>query len=166
MIASIRLGVCSQHLPVRFRVLSNGGFLVHRSHYGAKVNKSWRVKELIPRSIPDPPYVEEKHVRGLPKVAPLVRVTIGDGSSFVASDLAEYLSDKGTDHLRAAPHDPQTQGKIEPSRQITLQSLAGNGWHQTMKNRVLLENYFIPGDLERQSAHSSTITTPFDTTRA
>ena len=23
-------------------------------------------------------------------------------------------------------------------------------WHQTMKNRVLLENYFSPGDLERQ----------------
>jgi hypothetical protein len=23
-------------------------------------------------------------------------------------------------------------------------------WHQTMKNRVLLENYFLPGDLERQ----------------
>ena len=23
-------------------------------------------------------------------------------------------------------------------------------WHQTLKNRVLLENYFLPGDLERQ----------------
>jgi hypothetical protein len=23
-------------------------------------------------------------------------------------------------------------------------------WHQTMKNRVLLEHYFLPGDLERQ----------------
>jgi putative transposase len=32
---------------------------------------------------------------------------------------------------------PQTQGKIER-------------WHQTMKNRVLLENYYLPGDLERQ----------------
>jgi hypothetical protein len=36
-----------------------------------------------------------------------------------------------------APHHPQTQGKIQR-------------WHQTMKNRVLLENYFLPGDLERQ----------------
>ena len=25
-------------------------------------------------------------------------------------------------------------------------------WHQTMKNRVLLEHYFLPGDLERQIA--------------
>ena len=32
---------------------------------------------------------------------------------------------------------PQTQGKIER-------------WHQTLKNRILLENYFLPGDLENQ----------------
>ena len=41
------------------------------------------------------------------------------------------------DHVRGAPFHPQTQGKIER-------------WHQTMKNRVLLENYYLPGDLERQ----------------
>ncbi|WP_445809881.1 integrase core domain-containing protein, partial [Yoonia sp.] len=40
-------------------------------------------------------------------------------------------------HIRGAPFHPQTQGKIER-------------WHQTMKNRVLLENYYLPGDLERQ----------------
>jgi hypothetical protein len=32
---------------------------------------------------------------------------------------------------------PQTQGKIER-------------WHQTLKNRILLQNYFLPGDLEAQ----------------
>jgi transposase InsO family protein len=32
-----------------------------------------------------------------------------------------------------------TQGKIER-------------WHQTLKNRILLENYFLPGDLETQIA--------------
>ena len=26
----------------------------------------------------------------------------------------------------------------------------GVGQHQTLKNRILLENYFLPGDLERQ----------------
>jgi len=62
---------------------------------------------------------------------------MASGSSFVAADLADYLEDKGMDHVRGAPHHPQTQGKIER-------------WHQTMKNRVLLENYFLPGDLERQ----------------
>ena len=38
-------------------------------------------------------------------------------------------------HSRGAPYHPQTQGKIER-------------WHQTLKNRILLENYFLPGDLE------------------
>jgi putative transposase len=36
-----------------------------------------------------------------------------------------------------APHHPQTQGKIER-------------WHQTLKNRILLEHYYLPGDLEAQ----------------
>jgi hypothetical protein len=40
-------------------------------------------------------------------------------------------------HVRGAPLHPQTQGKIER-------------WHQTLKNRILLENYFLPGDLEAQ----------------
>ena len=38
---------------------------------------------------------------------------------------------------RGAPYHPQTQGKIER-------------WHQTLKNRILLENYYLPGDLEAQ----------------
>jgi putative transposase len=39
--------------------------------------------------------------------------------------------------VRGAPYHPQTQGKIER-------------WHQTLKNRILLENCYLPGDLERQ----------------
>ena len=39
--------------------------------------------------------------------------------------------------MRGAPFHPQTQGKIER-------------WHQTLKNRILLENYYLPGDLEAQ----------------
>ena len=65
------------------------------------------------------------------------RLLSDNGSSYVAADLAKYLSDKGMDHVRGAPHHPQTQGKIER-------------WHQTMKNRVLLEKYFLPSDLEHQ----------------
>jgi RNA-directed DNA polymerase len=55
----------------------------------------------------------------------------------VASDLAAWLEDRGMEHVRGAPYHPQTQGKIER-------------WHQTMKNRILLDNYYLPGDLERQ----------------
>ena len=50
-------------------------------------------------------------------------------------ELADWLEDKGMSHVRGAPYHPQTQGKIER-------------WHQTLKNRILLENYFFPGDLE------------------
>ena len=38
------------------------------------------------------------------------------------------------DHVRGAPYHPMTQGKIER-------------WHQTLKNRILLEHYYLPGTL-------------------
>lgn len=63
------------------------------------------------------------------------RLLSDNGSSYIAGDLAAFLDDKGMEHVRGAPHHPQTQGKIER-------------WHQTLKNRILLENYYLPGDLE------------------
>src|ERR1700738_3050199 len=65
------------------------------------------------------------------------RLLSDNGSSYVAGDLARWLQDKGMEHVRGAPYHPQTQGKIER-------------WHQTLKNRILLNNYYLPGDLERQ----------------
>ena len=65
------------------------------------------------------------------------RLLSDNGSSYVSGDLAQWLKDKGMKHSRGAPYHPQTQGKIER-------------WHQTLKNRILLENYFLPGDLEMQ----------------
>ena len=70
-------------------------------------------------------------------VAHKPRLLSDNGSSYVSSDLADWLQEKGMKHSRGAPYHPQTQGKIER-------------WHQTLKNRILLENYFLPGDLERQ----------------
>ena len=63
------------------------------------------------------------------------RLLSDNGASYVAGDLARWLEGKGIAHIRGAPNHPQTQGKIER-------------WHQTLKNRVLLENYFLPGQLE------------------
>jgi len=63
------------------------------------------------------------------------RLLSDNGSSYVSGDLAEWLCDKKMGHVRGAPYHPQTQGKIER-------------WHQTLKNRILLENYFFPADLE------------------
>ena len=65
------------------------------------------------------------------------RLLSDNGPSYVSGELATWLSGKNMDHVRGAPFHPQTQGKIER-------------WHQTMKNRVLLENYYLPGDLEQQ----------------
>ena len=65
------------------------------------------------------------------------RLLSDNGSSYISGELADYINDNGMSHVRGAPYHPQTQGKIER-------------WHQTLKNRVLLENYFLPGDLEQQ----------------
>jgi putative transposase len=65
------------------------------------------------------------------------RLLSDNGASYIAAELAEWLDEKGMDHVRGAPYHPQTQGKIER-------------WHQTLKNRILLENYFLPGDLKAQ----------------
>ena len=67
------------------------------------------------------------------------RLLSDNGSSYVAADLAKWLGARDIKHLRGAPYHPMTQGKIER-------------WHQTLKNRILLENYFLPGDLETQIA--------------
>ncbi len=63
------------------------------------------------------------------------RLLSDNGSSYISGDLADWLQDQGMDHVRGAPNHPQTQGKIER-------------WHQTLKNRILLENYYLPGALE------------------
>ncbi|RBW53578.1 IS3 family transposase [Ruegeria sp. A3M17] len=65
------------------------------------------------------------------------RLLSDNGSSYISSELAEWLEDQKMDHVRGAPYHPQTQGKIER-------------WHQTLKNRILLENYFLPGDLSQK----------------
>jgi len=63
------------------------------------------------------------------------RLLSDNGSSYIAADLATWLDGEGITHIRGAAYHPMTQGKIER-------------WHQTMKNRILLENYYLPGDLE------------------
>ena len=71
------------------------------------------------------------------KVAHKPRLLSDNGASYISGELADWLDDKGMDHVRGAPYHPQTQGKIER-------------WHQTLKNRILLENYFFPEDLRTQ----------------
>ena len=65
------------------------------------------------------------------------RLLSDNGSSYISDDLAKWMRRHDMAHVHGAPYHPMTQGKIER-------------WHQTMKNRILLENYYLPGDLERQ----------------
>jgi len=74
---------------------------------------------------------DQAHVQHKP------RLLSDNGPSYIAGELADYIKSNNMIHLRGAPCHPQTQGKIER-------------WHQTLKNRILLENYFYPGDLEAQ----------------
>jgi putative transposase len=70
-------------------------------------------------------------------VAHRPRLLSDNGASYISEELADWLVDKRMHHVRGAPYHPQTQGKIER-------------WHQTLKNRILLDNYYLPGELERQ----------------
>ncbi len=67
------------------------------------------------------------------------RLLSDNGPSYISAELAEWLDERNIGHVRGAPCHPQTQGKIER-------------WHQTLKNRILLENYYFPGDLEAKIA--------------
>src|SRR5467141_2221421 len=63
------------------------------------------------------------------------RLLSDNGPSYISGELAEWLDEQDMAHVRGAPNHPQTHGKIER-------------WHQTLNNRILLENYYLPGDLE------------------
>lgn len=63
------------------------------------------------------------------------RLLSDNGPSYISSELAQYLEDQNMTHTRGKPYHPQTQGKIER-------------WHRSLKNQILLENYYFPGELE------------------
>jgi putative transposase len=67
------------------------------------------------------------------------RLLSDNGPGYIADELADWLAARGMEHVRGAPCHPQTQGKVER-------------WHQTLKNRILLENHYLPGELEAQVA--------------
>jgi putative transposase len=76
---------------------------------------------------------------GLDAVDRRPRLLSDNGPSYLATELADWLAQKGMSHTRGKPYHPMTQGKIER-------------WHLSLKSRILLENYYRPGDLERAVA--------------
>ena len=77
--------------------------------------------------------VDTVHVKHRP------RLLSDNGSCYISSELREYLDDAKMTHSRGKPYHPQTQGKIER-------------YHQSMKNVIKLEHYFMVSDLERAIA--------------
>jgi len=65
------------------------------------------------------------------------RLLSDNGPCYISSNLKDYLTDNGLTHTRGRPYHPQTQGKIER-------------YHRSMKNILLLDNYYSPDELRLQ----------------
>jgi len=76
------------------------------------------------------------HFTGLDqvKVRHKPRLLSDNGPCYISGELSGYLQENGMAHTRGRPYHPQTQGKIER-------------WHRSMKNQILLNNYYLPGEL-------------------
>lgn len=70
------------------------------------------------------------------KVKHRPRLLSDNGPCYVSNALKDYLQQNKIEHVRGAPYHPMTQGKIER-------------YHRSMKNVVLLCNYFYPWELEQ-----------------
>jgi putative transposase len=75
--------------------------------------------------------VEHVHVVHRP------RVLSDNGPCYVSEELREYLESRGISHVRGKPFHPMTRGKIER-------------YHRSMKSIITLDNYYFPGELERE----------------
>ena len=69
------------------------------------------------------------------KVRHKPRLLSDNGPCYISDELSRYLQENGMTHTRGRPYHPQTQGKIER-------------WHRSMKNQILLNNYYLPGELQ------------------
>jgi len=88
------------------------------------------VKETIDMAISESG-VDHAYIRHRP------RLLSDNGPCYISGELKNYLIDNGMTHTRGKPYHPQTQGKIER-------------YHRSMKNILLLDNYYSPDDLKQQ----------------
>jgi transposase InsO family protein len=79
------------------------------------------------------------------------RLLSDNGPCYIAADLGDWLEQRSIEQAHGAPGHPQTQGKIER-------------WHQTLKNRILLETIASRRTLRPRSQPSSIITIIADIT--
>ena len=74
---------------------------------------------------------------------PRPKLLSDNGPCYISAELQDWLKDHELSHTRGKPYHPMMQGKIER-------------WHRSLKNRILLENYYLPGDLAREIGESVT----------
>lgn len=67
------------------------------------------------------------------------RLLSDNGPCYISKELKAYMEERQLKHIHSAPCHPMTQGKIER-------------YHKTLKNVVNLQNYYLPGDLEKEIA--------------
>jgi transposase InsO family protein len=81
------------------------------------------------------------HAAGLNQVTVQQRPRLlsDNGPSYLSAQLGAWLQEQGMTHTRGQPYHPMTQGKIER-------------YHRSLKNRILLEHYYLPGQLEARLA--------------
>ncbi len=65
------------------------------------------------------------------------RLLSDNGPCYISSELQSWLAENNVPHSRGKPYHPMTQGEIER-------------WHRTLKDRILINNYYLPEELERQ----------------
>lgn len=67
------------------------------------------------------------------------RLLSDNGPCYISKELKTYLKGRDLPHSRGRPFHPQTQGKIER-------------YHLSMKNIILLDNYYFPHELKLRIA--------------
>jgi putative transposase len=65
------------------------------------------------------------------------RLLSDNGPCYISGEFQQYLTEHGIRHTRSRPYHPMTQGKIER-------------YHRSMKNIILLDNYYSPDDLKAE----------------
>jgi transposase InsO family protein len=74
------------------------------------------------------------------KVRQQIRLLSDNAQSYLAKLLGGYIEAHDMIHIHSQPYHPMTQGKIER-------------YHRTIKNVLLLNNYYQPAELEAAIAH-------------
>jgi hypothetical protein len=72
---------------------------------------------------------------------PSYQKLLDNGGSYISDDLAKWMERHNIAHVRGTPYHLITQGK------------ENEHWHQTLKNRILLENYCLPSGTHPPKMH-------------